>query len=224
VSESGATSLPSLAPVLTYLALAPYIGADAACEAANGAGQGRRSQSAILESTWKIARSRPLKRQVLANIANAGEASVTGIADDLDAPVDLVRAQVDELREEELIEAVEGAEERYRTQLTTIEEEQWSRMSRAQRERISAQIGYLIASEVELAVNAKTFDRRTDRHLTRLEAQVDEPGWEKLRQIHDDTLRATVRVHRECVERLRASGETGVSVRSLQTLFEMPDV
>jgi AcrR family transcriptional regulator len=228
VSESGATSLPSLAPILTYLALAPFIGADAACEAANGAGQGRRSQSAILESTWKIARSRPLKRQVLANVANAGEASVTSIAGDLDAPVDLVRAHVDELREEELIEAVGGAaagsEQRYRSNLTTIEEEQWSRLSRAQRERISAQIAYLIASEVELAVNAKTFDRRTDRHLTRLEAQVDEPGWEKLRQIHDDTLRATVRVHRECVERLKASGETGVSVRSLQTLFEMPDL
>ena len=132
VSESGATSLPSLAPILTYLALAPFIGADAACEAANGAGQGRRSQSAILESTWKVARGEWLKRQVLANVAIAGEASVTSISDDLDAPVDLVRAHVDELREEELIEPVGGAaggsEQRYRSNLMTLEEEQWSRI------------------------------------------------------------------------------------------------
>jgi AcrR family transcriptional regulator len=228
VSESGATSLPSLAPILTYLALAPFIGADAACEAANGAGQGRRSQSAILESTWKVARSERLKRQVLANVASAGEASVTSIADDLDAPIDLVGAHVEELREEQLIEPIEGAgrgsEQLYRSNLTVLEEEQWSRLSRVQRERISEQIAYLIASEIELAVSTRTFDRRTDRHLTRLETQVDEPGWEKLRQIHDDALRATMRVHRECVERLKASGETGVSVRSLQTLFERPDL
>jgi AcrR family transcriptional regulator len=228
VSASGAASLPNMAPILTYLTLAPFIGAGAACAAANGAGQGRRSHSAVLESMWMVARDQSLKRQVMANVANDGEVSVSGIADHLDAPVDLVLAHVDELCEEELIEPVEGAdggsEQRYRSSMMMLEEEQWSRLSRAERERISAQVGYLIASEIELAVNSKTFDRRTDRHLTRLETQVDEPGWEKLRQIHDDALRATMQVHRECAERLDASGETGVGVRSLQTLFEMPEL
>jgi AcrR family transcriptional regulator len=39
--DSGAHSLPSLAPLLTYLTLCPFLGAEEACRVANGDGRGR---------------------------------------------------------------------------------------------------------------------------------------------------------------------------------------
>jgi AcrR family transcriptional regulator len=39
--ESGAEALPSLAPLLTYIALSPFLGPERAAEAANGDGRGR---------------------------------------------------------------------------------------------------------------------------------------------------------------------------------------
>jgi AcrR family transcriptional regulator len=41
IRESGAAALPSLAPLLTYLALAPFVGAGEACRVANGDGRAR---------------------------------------------------------------------------------------------------------------------------------------------------------------------------------------
>ena len=228
VREVGPESLPGMAPVLTYLTLAPFLGAERACAAANGSGQGRRSHSAVLQAMWEVARDVTLKRRVMANVSIGGGTTLRRIAAELGEPTEVVAEHLRELEEEELIEAVERpggvGEQIYRSNMMVIEEEQWERLSQGERERISAQIGYLIASEIELAVSAKTYDRRTDRHLTRHELQVDEAGWAKLREIHGATLSATMQVQRECADRLRESGEPGVSVRSLQTLFEMPDL
>jgi AcrR family transcriptional regulator len=227
VRESGPESLPGMAPILTYLALAPFIGADRACAAANGDGQGRRSHASILESMWEMARDGSLKRQVMATVANRDAVTVSSIAARLGAPADEVAAHIAELQEEELIEpvgdAADDSEPLYRSNMMVIEEDQWSRLSQIERERISEQIIYLIASEIELAGTGETFDRRTDRHLTRLETEVDEQGWVELREIHDAATRATMQVHRKSTERLQQSGETGFSVRSVQTLFEMPE-
>lgn len=43
VKEGGPEALPRLAPIITYIALFPFIGAEEACEVANGSGIGRRS-------------------------------------------------------------------------------------------------------------------------------------------------------------------------------------
>jgi hypothetical protein len=39
--SSGPASLPTLAPILTYIALCPFLGAEEACRIANGDGRGR---------------------------------------------------------------------------------------------------------------------------------------------------------------------------------------
>lgn len=41
IREKGPEALPALAPLCTYLALAPFIGAEEACAVANGDGRGR---------------------------------------------------------------------------------------------------------------------------------------------------------------------------------------
>jgi AcrR family transcriptional regulator len=42
--DSGASSLPSLAPLITYITISPFIGAEEACRVANGDGRGRTSR------------------------------------------------------------------------------------------------------------------------------------------------------------------------------------
>jgi AcrR family transcriptional regulator len=42
--DSGAESLPGLAPLCTYIALSPFIGPEEACRVANGDGRGRKSR------------------------------------------------------------------------------------------------------------------------------------------------------------------------------------
>jgi AcrR family transcriptional regulator len=44
IRESGPESLPSLAPMLTYIALSPFIGSEEACRVANGLGYGKASR------------------------------------------------------------------------------------------------------------------------------------------------------------------------------------
>jgi AcrR family transcriptional regulator len=44
--DSGPSSLPSLAPLLTYVTLSPFLGAEEACRVANGDGRGRTSARA----------------------------------------------------------------------------------------------------------------------------------------------------------------------------------
>ena len=43
IRDSGAESLPGLAPLCTYIALSPFIGPEEACRVANGDGRGRKS-------------------------------------------------------------------------------------------------------------------------------------------------------------------------------------
>jgi AcrR family transcriptional regulator len=44
IRDSGPEALPALAPICTYIALAPFIGAEEACRVANGDGRGRGRQ------------------------------------------------------------------------------------------------------------------------------------------------------------------------------------
>jgi hypothetical protein len=101
-------------------------------------------------------------------------------------------------------------------------ESEWDAMGRPERERISARIGHLISWEVREAVQAGTFDRRVDRHLSNLAAPIDEQGWQELLKIHYAALAASEEVVGRSRERLKQSDETPIQARSVQTLFEMP--
>ena len=98
----------------------------------------------------------------------------------------------------------------------------WEAMGRPERERISARIGHLISWEVREAVQAGTFDRRPDRHLSNVSVPIDEQGWQELLKIHDEALDATEAAVARSRERLKRSGKTPIQARSVQTLFEMP--
>lgn len=222
IRELGAAGLPALAPLCTYLALAPFVGSEQAGEAASGEGR-LRATSDILEGPT---RERAKILYVLERLDSRG--SLEEISRELELPTDEVERQLEELEQAGLVEMVEetgsgeDAERIYRPQLPLIETAEWEAIDLPEREKISAHIGYIVLEEITLSVRAGLFDRRPDRFLSHVPALVDEQGWLELSRIHDEALHAGLEAVAKAKERLRESGEQGIEARSVQTLFEVP--
>ncbi|HEX3243694.1 MAG TPA: TetR/AcrR family transcriptional regulator [Solirubrobacterales bacterium] len=218
VRRHGAQSLASLAPTATYLTLLPFVGPERACEVANGGGQARSADSERVGA----ASAERLKADIMIRLAKR-VLTAAELASELHTPESEVEAELDELERIEMVEVAEksASGDRYRSQFRKMESE-WDAMGRPERERISARIGHLISWEVREAVQAGTFDRRVDRHLSNLAAPIDEQGWQELLKIHYAALAASEEVVGRSRERLKQSDETPIQARSVQTLFEMP--
>lgn len=222
VREIGAAGLPALAPLCTYLALAPFIGPAPAADAANGDGRSRVTPDVLDDST----RERAKVLFVLSRLG--GPVSLEEISRELESPTAEVERQLEELEQAGLAELVEergsgeDAQRFYRPVLPLIETAEWEAIALPEREKISAHIGYIVLEEITRSVRAGLFDRRTERVLAHVPGRVDEEGWLELSRIHDDALRASLAAIERARERLEGSNEEGLDVRSIQTLFEVP--
>jgi AcrR family transcriptional regulator len=222
VRQRGPESLPALAPICTYIALAPFIGAEDACKAANGDGRGRGAGG--------DPRERVLLSQVL-EILNKRKASAEAISREIGVSVEEVRDQIAKLERaslvvlmEEQTDADEGTTELfYRSNTDWIDEDRWEQMSQAERREVSAQVAQLMTDEIHGAIEADTFDARVDRHLSRLPLEVDEHGWRQLMAVHYRAFHASVAIQAESAERLKRSGAPGIRGSSTQALFEVPE-
>jgi len=222
VREIGAGGLPALAPLCTYLALAPFIGPAQAAEAANGEGRARLTQDLLDDST----RERAKILFVLGRLNSP--ASLEEISRELESPIGEVERQLEELEQTGLAELVEergsgeDAQRFYRPVLSLMDAAEWEAISLPEREKISAHIAYIVLEEVTRSVRAGLFDRRPERFLAHVPGRVDEEGWLELSGIHDEALRASLDAIGRAEERLGESDEEAVDVRSVQTLFEVP--
>jgi AcrR family transcriptional regulator len=222
VSHSGAEALPALAPLSTYLALAPFVGAERACEVANGGGRARvtaeqpgehdRESSQVLYALNRFERP----------------AGVEEISRELEMPSREVEAHLLALVEAGLAKPMPRREEDdgealYWIDMPLYVESEWEGMDQADRERISRHIGYLVLEDVTEAVRAKTFDRRPQRVLTRTGGRIDAQGLLELRDLFDKGLEASLEIQARSEERLRQKGERGFPFRTVQTVFEIPE-
>jgi len=218
VRESGPESLPGLAPLCTYLTLAPLIGAEEACEVANGDG---RSRSAPDDPD----------RQALSRVGlllNEHKASVEMLAQELAVAPESLREHLDNLERSGLVIALEeetegGAREVfYHSNTDYIDGEAWGQMGLGERQAASRQVTNLITAEIEQAIELGTFDARIDRHLSRMPMLVDERGWRELAAIHLRTFHEAVAIQAASAERLERSHARGIPASSVQALFEVP--
>lgn len=222
VRETGPEGLPALAPLCTYLALAPFVGAEAASEAANGDGRSRAASDVFQGPI----RERAKILYVLAQLGH--RASLEEISRELEIPGAEVEQQLEELEGSGLVEMVEergsgeDAERIYRPVLPVIESAEWEQIAVPEREKISAHIGYIVLEEITQSVRAGLFDRRPERVLIHVPGVVDEQGWVELSKIHDEALAASLNAVARAKERLQESGGESMEVRSVQTLFEVP--
>ena len=218
IQESGTASLPYLAPICTYMTLAPFIGAKGAGAAANGDGSGRRGAP---DDGHRLLISKVL------GILNKRAVSPRTVSRELEVTIDEARAYIAELERAGLTEVVQGgedsAERLYRSNTEWISDERWRQMSLAERRAISARITEVIAGEVDQAIELGTFDARIDRHLSRVPLMLDEEGWRKLMAIHLKAFHDSIAVQDESRKRLEKSGKRGIEGTSIQMMFEVPE-
>ncbi len=219
IRKAGPESLSSLAPICTYVTLAPFIGPQEACAAANGDGRGRGTRDAELPHDLLLSK-------VLV-VLSTHEANAAEIAPAVKASVTEVRQSIAELQQAELVTATEeqkdpSQERRYRSELRWVEETEWDRMSLPDRQRISRLIARLVTGELDLALETGTLDARIDRHMSRVPILVDEHGWQRLMDIHREAFLASLAVEAESAERLKQADEPPIEGRSVQILFEVP--
>ncbi len=228
VRDSGPDSLPALAPLCTYLSLAPFIGAEAACVAANGTGGGRAAPVAEAAVPFRMT-MRATVSEALVFIAD-NEASPQEVAVEVGEDVEVVRGYLTDLAEVGALETVEendAGEPVYRSNrdlnyLLVLTAQQMKMMPTQDRDDVSRQIWRLASRDVEEALESGTFNARAEHVLTRSPVQLDELGWSELTRLHEQILHATFEIQARAKKRLDETGERAIPGRSLQLFFEMP--
>jgi AcrR family transcriptional regulator len=224
IRDSGPESLPQLAPICTYLTLAPFIGAEEAGAAANGDG---RPQAADRDAIRAVGVQATLA-EVLDIVSQRLGVSAEEISRQSEISEDAAAHYLEELETAGLIGVIDEREINgqvkrfYGTDLRRLAGNDWGSMEPPERRRISEQVGHLIKGEWDEAVELGSFDGRLDRHMSRLPLLVDEQGWRELLEVSDRALDASAEVRRQSAERLEKSKEKGLDGRMVQLLFEMP--
>jgi AcrR family transcriptional regulator len=228
VRTSGPEVLPTLAPLCTYLTLAPYLGTEEATKSANGDGR-RRGFRWPEKQTEQEARYRTGER-LLSYIATrtvslADLATYLGEAPETVA-VDLAALQRGGMIEVSTATGPDGRiEELYSApHMVEILPADWERVEFAERQEISAQIQKVIDANMNLALEAGTFDARSDRHLSHSPVRLDEQGWKEIAAVLYTAFGAVKKASDESSARQLEAGDGGIEARVVLSLFEMPSV
>jgi DNA-binding transcriptional ArsR family regulator len=226
IRESGPEGLPGLAPICTYISLAPFVDADEACVAANGDGRGRGPRES--EELIRAVAEGPISHRVL-SILSDRPASVAELADELGQKVEHLAPDLVELERAGLIESDDGgagddaAEHRYfSSKMGLVPETKWQQLSPEERHEISVAINHLIQADMDRALEAGSFDARTDRTLVRTPLIVDEQAWSELALAHIEFANRIFEIQAVSKVRLEKSEDEGIHARAILTLFEMP--
>jgi DNA-binding transcriptional ArsR family regulator len=178
----------------------------------------RREDSHELTSNIVKALSHPLRMRILGRL-NQGVASPNEMAKEFDESLPLISYHVRILRELECIELVRttprrGAIEHHYRALTRafLDEHDWAQMPASARKAVSTTGLNKALEDVRQAIDADTFDERTDRHQSWSVLLLDEEGWgelnDKLAEVLDWALeeqaRAAVRIRDEESAQVRA--------------------
>lgn len=227
VRRSGPESLPALAPVCTYLALTPFIGAEEACAVANSDGRRRgfRWQSEPSGEPVSFPSAERMLRYLATRVAGVEE-----LAKAVGTPVEQVRAELAELRDAGLVQAISQAgpggrvEELFSSpDMTEMRTTEWEAKPLAERERISAKVTEMVEANIALAIEAGTFDARTDRQLSHFHFRLDEQGWSELAEAMDISYDTVKEIGARSQARQEKEGDGGIEARVVLALFEMPD-
>lgn len=162
-------------------------------------------------------------------VLNERIADAAELAAKLDVDVATMKAHLEKMRAQGLIEVVgdladgEVAEPSYRALVRALwSNEEWASLSLEERRHLSAWIVKMIVADAEVALESGSFNARDDSHASRTVSVVDERGWEQLARIYSETLEASFAIQAESAERLAESGEDGITVMSAMLCFEMP--
>ncbi len=156
--------------------------------------------SCAADQTLIKALSHPVRANAL-TILNQRVASPKEIADELREEIGKVSYHVKELRDLGCVELVDTAQRRGATEhyyrgvaQAYLGDSFWSTLSTAVRNGISVTGLKVLIEAARQAVEAGTFDTRTDRHLSCLAFSLDGEGWEEARDLLNETLDRLVEI------------------------------
>ena len=222
LSEAGPGALPGLAPICSYIVLAPMLGAEQATAAAEGKSYRRKP----LDRAGSLGQD--LMRQGESGLAaelSREPLSLDALAERVSLPREEVAVQVARLEEGELVERVLGGEETlFQSRWPVWSAEDWERQSQDEREAASREITLAMRDDVEEAISRGTFDAHPERFLARVPLWLDEKGWQELQDALDVSLEECFAIQRRIKARLDEKGDPteGFPVRVHLVSFEVP--
>jgi DNA-binding transcriptional ArsR family regulator len=183
-------------------------------------------QAGLVDLRLAKALSHPLRARIFA-ILDQQVASPNEIADMLDERLPNVSYHVRALADLECIELVRTAQRRgaiehyYRAvRRPFFSDADWKRLPRAGRQAV-ADVGLqLIWEDVSGAIEAGTFEARSDFHLSRTPLVVDEQGWGELTDALLGWLAEAERIAKQSENRRAKSGDDGIQARLVFMHFE----
>jgi DNA-binding transcriptional ArsR family regulator len=185
-----------------------------------------KQAAGVVDRRLAKALSHPLRAHVL-SILNERVASPNQIAGELEEPLGNVSYHVKTLAEMGCIELVRteprrGAIEHFYRAVVRpfFSDKDWTRLPPSARQGISDATLQLIWEDTSDALNAGTFDRRTDRHLSRSPLLLDEHGWEEVNELLLETMNRVVEIEAESAKRRAADGESGFNTKMVLMHFE----
>ena len=186
------------------------------------------SKSKSSEMTLGALVAHPLRSQCLTLLAER-TASPAELAAELDENLGNVSYHVRKLWRGGVVEIVEekpvrGAREHfYRTvKMPLFSDEEIAAASIEDREVISRQVFSLMTANATTAVEAGTFVKRPDYHITRVPMRVDEDGWAEMRDLFEQTLEQIFTIQSKSADRM-GEKEAGIPIVAFNTFFEMPE-
>lgn len=221
--EAGPGTLLGLAPICTYITLAPLLGAEQATAAAEG--KSYRRQPPALAQSLRFSAGDPDEVRVL-SLLSQEPLSVEELAEKASLSRKEVEVTVARLLEGGVIEQAPwtevGIAPVYQSRWPVWSTAEWERRSLSERERLSAEINAVMREEVDDAVAAGTFDRHLLRFLVRIPLWVDQQAWEELHDALTLSMEECASIQQRARQRLDAQGDSAKSfpVRVHMVSFE----
>jgi predicted transcriptional regulator len=209
MAEAGSGALLGLAPICTYIALAPSLGAEQATAAAEG--KSYRRQPPAPAQSLRFSAVDPHEVRVL-SLLSQEPLSVEALAEEASLSRDEVETLIAGLQEAGVIEQAPWTEAGrapvYQSRWPVWSTAEWERRSQSEREALSAEINSVMREEIDDAVAAGTFDRHLQRFLVRIPLWVDEQGWEELHDALNLSMEECESIQQRARQRLEEHGDT----------------
>lgn len=181
-----------------------------------------------LDSTLAAIVAHPTRVKCLSILAER-RASPNEIATELEEDVGHVSYHIRKLLSLGVIELVDerkvrGAVEHFYRAMTLayVSDEEWAKLTMQERRPYSLYTLQLAMADAAQALEAGTFDARSDRCLTRVPATVDEQGWTELNDLHAEMLERTMTIVGTSADRLAKAKSPGIPVMQIAMFYEQP--
>jgi DNA-binding transcriptional ArsR family regulator len=187
-----------------------------------------KQPAALVDPRLAKALSHPMRTRIL-TILNEQVASPNEIAEMIGERLPNVSYHVRALHDLECIELVRtaqrrGAIEHYYRALTRpfFSDRDWKRLPKSGRQAISDVILQMVWEDASTAMKADTFEKRSDRHLSRTPLVLDDQGWKELSDLLRKVQAQAEGISSKAEKRLAKGDDDGTATRLVMMHFEAP--